>query len=62
MDGDQAGYRPAQGCDDLYVTVLGGRPETRQAILDAGASAFVSKVNGHVGRYSVRCSKTGKKG
>jgi DNA-binding NarL/FixJ family response regulator len=31
-------------CDDLYVIVLSGRPEARQAILDAGASAFISKV------------------
>jgi DNA-binding NarL/FixJ family response regulator len=31
-------------CDDVCVIVLSGRPEVRQAILDAGASAFVSKV------------------
>jgi DNA-binding NarL/FixJ family response regulator len=31
-------------CDDVYVIVLSGRPEARQAILDAGANAFVSKV------------------
>ena len=31
-------------CDDLYVIVLGGRPEARQAILDAGANVFISKV------------------
>jgi DNA-binding NarL/FixJ family response regulator len=31
-------------CDDLYVIVLSGRLEARQAILDAGANAFVSKV------------------
>jgi len=31
-------------CDDLYVIVLSGRPEARQAALDAGANAFVSKV------------------
>ena len=31
-------------CDDLYVIVLSGRPEARQAVLDAGADAFVSKV------------------
>ena len=31
-------------CDDLYVIVLSGRPEARQAILNAGANAFVSKV------------------
>jgi two-component system nitrate/nitrite response regulator NarL len=30
--------------DDLYVIVLSGRPEARQAILDAGANAFISKV------------------
>jgi two-component system nitrate/nitrite response regulator NarL len=31
-------------CDDLYVIVLSGRSEARQAILDAGANAFISKV------------------
>ena len=31
-------------CDDVYVIVLSGRPEARRAILDAGANAFVSKV------------------
>jgi DNA-binding NarL/FixJ family response regulator len=31
-------------CGDLYVIVLSGRPEARQAILDAGANAFISKV------------------
>jgi DNA-binding NarL/FixJ family response regulator len=31
-------------CDDLYVIVLSGRPEARQVILDAGANAFISKV------------------
>ena len=31
-------------CDDLYVIVLSGRPEARQVVLDAGANAFVSKV------------------
>ena len=31
-------------CDDLYVIVLSGRPEARQAILDAGANAFISKI------------------
>jgi DNA-binding NarL/FixJ family response regulator len=31
-------------CDDLYVIVLSGRPEARQAILDAGANAFLSKI------------------
>jgi DNA-binding NarL/FixJ family response regulator len=30
--------------DDLTVIVLSGRPEARQAALDAGANAFVSKV------------------
>ena len=30
--------------DDLYVIVLSGRPEARQVVLDAGADAFVSKV------------------
>jgi DNA-binding NarL/FixJ family response regulator len=30
--------------DDLYVIVLSGRPEARQTVLDAGANAFVSKV------------------
>ena len=31
-------------CEDLHVIVLSGRPEARQAILDAGADAYVSKV------------------
>jgi DNA-binding NarL/FixJ family response regulator len=31
-------------CDDLYVIVLSGRPEARQAVLAAGANAFISKV------------------
>ena len=31
-------------CNDLYVIVLSGRPEARQAVLDAGANAFISKV------------------
>jgi DNA-binding NarL/FixJ family response regulator len=31
-------------CGGLYVIVLSGRPEARQAALDAGADAFVSKV------------------
>jgi len=31
-------------CHDLYVIVLSGRPEARQVALDAGANAFVSKV------------------
>ena len=31
-------------CDDLYVIVLSGRPEARQAVLDAGANALVSKA------------------
>lgn len=30
--------------DDLYVIVLSGRPEARQAALDAGANVFISKV------------------
>ena len=30
-------------CDEVYVIVLSGRPEARQASLDAGASTFVSK-------------------
>ena len=33
-----------RSCEDLYVIVLSGRPEARQAVLDAGADAFVSKV------------------
>ena len=33
-----------RACTDLYVVVLSGRPEARQAVLDAGADAFVSKV------------------
>jgi DNA-binding NarL/FixJ family response regulator len=33
-----------RACDELYVIVLSGRPEARQAILDAGANAFISKV------------------
>jgi DNA-binding NarL/FixJ family response regulator len=28
-------------CDELYVIVLSGRPEARQAALDAGADAFL---------------------
>ena len=31
-------------CDDLYVIVLSGQLEARQAILDAGGNAFVSKA------------------
>jgi DNA-binding NarL/FixJ family response regulator len=31
-------------CDDVAVIVLSGRPEARQAVLDAGANAFVSKM------------------
>jgi DNA-binding NarL/FixJ family response regulator len=31
-------------CKELYVIVLSGRPEARQAVLDAGADAFISKV------------------
>jgi DNA-binding NarL/FixJ family response regulator len=33
-----------RACDELHVLVLSGRPEARQASLDAGANAFVSKV------------------
>jgi DNA-binding NarL/FixJ family response regulator len=33
-----------RACEDLHVIVLSGRPEARQAVLDAGADAFVSKV------------------
>ena len=33
-----------RACKELYVIVLSGRPEARQAVLDAGADAFVSKV------------------
>jgi len=33
-----------RACQELYVIVLSGRPEARQAVLDAGADAFVSKV------------------
>jgi DNA-binding NarL/FixJ family response regulator len=32
-------------CDDLYVIALSGRPEAREEILDAGADAFISKVD-----------------
>jgi DNA-binding NarL/FixJ family response regulator len=31
-------------CPGLRVIVLSGRPEARQAVLDAGADVFVSKV------------------
>jgi DNA-binding NarL/FixJ family response regulator len=31
-------------CPGLLVIVLSGRPEARQAALDAGANAFISKV------------------
>ena len=31
-------------CPGLHVIVLSGRPEARQAVLDAGANAFISKV------------------
>ncbi len=30
---------------DLRIIVLGGRPEFKQAALDAGADAFVSKID-----------------
>ena len=33
-----------RACKELYVIVLSGRPEARRAALDAGANAFVSKV------------------
>jgi DNA-binding NarL/FixJ family response regulator len=33
-----------RACQELYVIALSGRPEARQAVLDAGADAFVSKV------------------
>lgn len=32
-----------QQCPALYIIVLSGRPESRQASLDAGADAFVCK-------------------
>jgi len=32
-------------CPDIYVIALSGRPETRQAALDTGANAFVSKID-----------------
>ena len=31
-------------CPDVHIIVLSGRPEARQATLDAGADAFVSKA------------------
>ena len=31
-------------CDELHVIVLSGCPEARQTILDAGANAFISKM------------------
>ncbi|MGD9099116.1 MAG: response regulator transcription factor [Anaerolineae bacterium] len=34
-----------QACPDLRVIALSGRPEARQAALDAGADAFVSKID-----------------
>jgi DNA-binding NarL/FixJ family response regulator len=34
-----------EACPDLVVIVLSGRPEARQAALDAGADAFVSKTD-----------------
>ena len=32
-------------CPGLYVIVLSGRPEARRVALDAGADAFVSKID-----------------
>jgi DNA-binding NarL/FixJ family response regulator len=32
-------------CPDVMVIALSGRPEARQAILDAGADGFVSKTD-----------------
>ena len=32
-------------CPDVHVIVLSGRPEARQATLEAGADAFVSKTD-----------------
>ena len=34
-----------QGCPDLIVVALSGRPEARRAALEAGADAFVSKTD-----------------
>ena len=34
-----------EACPDLVVIVLSGRPEARQATLDAGADAFVNKMD-----------------
>jgi len=34
-----------QGCPDLIVIALSGRPEARRAALEAGADAFVSKTD-----------------
>jgi DNA-binding NarL/FixJ family response regulator len=31
-------------CPDIYVIVMDSKPQTRQAALDAGANAFVSKT------------------
>ena len=31
-------------CPGLHVIVLSGRPEARRAVLNAGANAFISKV------------------
>jgi DNA-binding NarL/FixJ family response regulator len=44
LSGDDLLLALRGACDDLYVIVLSGRPEERQAVLDAGANAFVSKV------------------
>jgi DNA-binding NarL/FixJ family response regulator len=34
-----------QACPNLHVIALSGRPEARQVALDAGADAFVSKID-----------------
>lgn len=44
---NQIGYLTAirDRCPNLIVVVLSGRPELSQAALDAGADAFVSKID-----------------